>query len=466
MEPVQATAPVTVGEILTATPGVSTGEDVTATAEFSVGDLLTTTPAAEAPAVAGETETPVPVASPTASAESAEPTREFQRGAILESTFIESVSIDEIDGISQRFYPSSNFVTATHAVDIYRVRFQSSNELGEPEDAQADLFIPRADGPDEFAVFVYAPGTTGIGNACPPSREAEVGRAWGGYRPHMLTYAGQGFIGVLPDGQNYDNPDRPHEYFISEIEAHVVLDSARAAYNFYATEMADAVQAQPTNAVFIAGYSNGGHMAFAAKDFAEEYAPELPIRGVISHGATTNAEILMQENPIFSPYLIYVYRHYYGSETITPEQVFAMEWLPTFRSDVLNKCVDEIFAYYSNDPQRMYNARFRTALANGQLAEQYPIFKAVLDANYAGIFGGFDIPVAFFQGTADYTVTPPSQERFATDLCRRGQPVTYESLPAVQHVSTRQSSFVATLEWMRNILAGETPRNDCGQIGE
>jgi dienelactone hydrolase len=302
-----------------------------------------------------------------------------------------------------------------------------------------------------------------LGDGCAPSREYPTGRAWGGYRTHSLSYAGQGFITVLPDGMSYADPDRPHEYFVGELEAHTLLDSARAVYNFLAKAPAT-VRARPQQALFFAGYSNGGHTAFAAKDFAADYAPELPLRGVISHGATTNVETLMRESPIFTPYLIDAYRHFFGAEVIEPADVFLDQWLTNFDQDVLTNCVDNIFVYYSNDPQAMYRPAFRTALLNGTLGDSYPLFKAVLDANYAGVFGGFDIPVAFFQGTADYIVTPTSQQQFAALLCEQGQPVTYVTLPAVQHANTRQVSFKATMAWMRGIAGGQTPQSNCAQI--
>ncbi|MCB0081121.1 MAG: hypothetical protein KDE47_09335, partial [Caldilineaceae bacterium] len=309
----------------------------------------------------------------------------------------------------------------------------------------------------------YAPGTTGLGDGCAPSQEIVLGRGWCSYYIHMLSYAGQGYIGVLPDGMSYDDPQRPHEYFIAELEAHTLLDAVRGARNFLAeTEEA----AQPLDAIFLGGYSNGGHTAFAAKDFAAEYAPELPIRGVISHGATTNVETLMRESPVFTPYLIYAYQFYYGDAVITPQQVFTQNWLPTFTQDVATKCVDEIFVYYSNDPVAMYNTGFRSALQNGELADNFPLFKTVLDANYAGTFGGFEIPVVFFQGTADSTVTPRAQQQFAQDLCAQEQPVTYVALPTVRHVDTRQRSFLATLDWMQSILDGEAPENSCGALAE
>ena len=175
-------------------------------------------------------------------------------------------------------------------------------------------------------------------------------------------------------------------------------------------------------------------------------------------------ETLLRESPLFTPYLIYAYNFFYGEEVITPAQVFTSDWLPTFAEDVNTKCVDDIFVYYSNDPQAMYTPAFRRALDNSSLADALPLFKTVIDANYAGTFGGFEIPVAFFQGTADSTVTPIAQQAFAADLCAQGESVTYVALPAVRHVTTRQDSFLATIDWMRNIIDGGTPPNDCEKL--
>lgn len=384
-------------------------------------------------------------------------------GALLDATLIETVTPEQINGLLQNFNGPANWADAQYTVDVYRLTVQSTNETGAAVDLQADLYIPRVETATQFPVFAYAPGTTGLGDGCAPSLEAQLGRAWGGYRIHMLSYAGQGFIGVLPDGQSYADPARPHEYFIAELEAYTLLDAARGAYDFFAAPPAE-VAAEPLPALFFGGYSNGGHTAFAAKDFAASYAPELPLLGVISHGATTNVETLMRESPLFTPYLVYTYRFFYGAEVITPAQVFTQDWLPTFDADVTTKCVDEIFVYYSNDPQAMYTPAFRRALENGRLAEELPLFKTVVDANYAGTFGGFEIPVVFFQGTADSTVTPIAQQAFAADLCAQGESVTYVPLPAVRHVTTRQDSFLATIEWMRTIIDGGAPPNDCADL--
>jgi hypothetical protein len=453
--------PVTATAVLTATAG-SDGAPLTETLTLTTTPVTTTT----AEPVLIPTDTPTTTTTVTTTTDTVpDDSTGAAPGTLLSAAFVERVSAAAVDQASQLFYPAANLLDANYEVDIYRLQVQSSTETGEPIDLQTDVYIPQVNAATALPVVAYAPGTTGLGDGCAPSQEVVLGRAWGGYYTHMLSYAGQGFIGVIPDGMSYDDPERPHEYFISELEAHTLLDATRGALAFLAAPP-EGILAQPLDAIFLAGYSNGGHTAFAAKDFAADYAPELPIAGVISHGATTNVETLMRESPLFSPYLVYAYQFFYGSEVITPEQVFAANWLPTFSQDVNTKCVDEIFAYYSNDQSVMYNAAFRSALNNGELADTLPLFKTVLDANYAGTFGGFDIPVVFFQGTADATVTPRAQQQFARDLCTNEQPVTYVALPTVRHVDTRQSSFVATIEWMRNIVDGGAPENNCGDLAE
>lgn len=451
----------------------ATAESVTLVATEEPVLIPTDTPGEQDPAQNTDSETENEGESDPESTAAAETETETQSaggedaapGTVLNVQFVERVSAADIDQNSQFFYPADNLIEARYAVDIYRLEVQSTTETGEPIDLQTDVYVPRVEEPTAFPMFAYAPGTTGLGDGCAPSQEVVLGRGWGSYYTHMLSYAGQGYIGVIPDGMSYDDPQRPHEYFIAELEAHTLLDAVRGAQNFVTAPEWE-IPAQPLDAIFFGGYSNGGHTAFAAKDFAAEYAPELPIRGVISHGATTNVETLMRESPIFTPYLIYAYQFYYGGEVITPQQVFTQNWLPTFVQDVATKCVDEIFVYYSNDPVAMYNDAFLNALNNNELADRFPLFKTVLDANYAGTFGGFEIPAVFFQGTADATVTPRAQQQFAQDLCAQEQPVTYVSLPTVRHVDTRQRSFLATLEWMQTIVEGEMPENNCGELIE
>ncbi|MBC8444653.1 MAG: hypothetical protein H8D77_00870 [Chloroflexi bacterium] len=348
-----------------------------------------------------------------------------------------------------------------YAVDMYRLRYETVDRDGQIAEIQADLFVPYVEVKTTFPVLVHAPGTTGISNGCAPSSEQARQRNWGLYRSHSLAYAARGYIVVYPNGLGFDDPDRSHPYFVAQLEAHVLLDAARAVYSLKDSPLPESALARPAEAIFFMGYSSGGHAVFAAKDWAGSYAPELPVKGIIGFGPTTNVETLLREDPVFSPYIIYAYRDFYGSEIIGAADVFLPAWVPTFDSDVLSKCVDDIFNYYSRSARAMYSPEFREILYGDRLDQVFPLFAEKLSANYAGVSSGSRIPVLILQGTADTVVTPDSQRAFKDQLCEQGGIVTYLEYTAIPHAEIRWTSFSDVLAWMQRIERGELPETDC-----
>lgn len=355
-----------------------------------------------------------------------------------------------------RFTPSGPY-----AVDLYRIGFQTVDEKGQLAETQADLFIPYTASEEMFPVLGHAPGTTGIGNDCAPLDEEASGGDWGSYRGHSLAYAAQGYIVVYPNWLYFGDPQRSHLYFDSESQAHTLLDATRAVYRFWEREESRDIQARPARTVFMMGYSSGGHAVFAAKDLARSYAPELAIVGMIGFGPTRDPYVLLKEDPVFSPYIVYAYRDAYGPEIIDPADVYLSHWVSDFEDAVLTKCVDDIFVYYSRSARRMYTPEFYEALYGDRLAEVYPQFAERLAENASGLLGGAHIPVLILQGTADTVITPPSQRAFMDQLCAMGNSVTWLEYQAVSHVETRWNSYRDVLAWMKNIVEGNEPRSDC-----
>ncbi|MCB0081791.1 MAG: prolyl oligopeptidase family serine peptidase [Caldilineaceae bacterium] len=327
---------------------------------------------------------------------------------------------------------------------------------------RAELFVPHVDTPTEFRLFVYGAGTTGIGNACAPLDEITRGRNWGSYRTHMLSYAAQGYIAMLPLWQGYDDLGHTHPYFIAELEGPVMLDATRAVYHFFDT--VTGVQAHPAAAVFLGGYSQGGHGAFAADAMAPAYASELPIKGIIGHASAPSVEALLRETPALSPYIVYAFHDYYGPEVIDPAQVFQEQWLPTFDSDASTKCVDDVYDYYQGGQATLYRSEFSQALYGGQLGFAFPYFQQALDRNDVGRRVNAQTPALLLHGSTDPIVTVQTNERFMREICQQGKPVTYYLYQNVHHFQTRQYSFVDTLNWMQAILAGTPVRADCATI--
>jgi pimeloyl-ACP methyl ester carboxylesterase len=381
---------------------------------------------------------------------------------LLDIQLIDSYTNEAINDFSRNFYPENNFLPARYMVDRYQVRFQTLNQRHELSTVRAELFVPRVDTPTEFPLLVYGSGTTGIGHSCAPLDELTRGRNWGSYRTHMLSYATQGYIAILPLWQGYDDLARTHPYFVAELEGPVLLDATRAVYQFFGAM--PMVQARPAAAVFFAGYSQGAHGAFAADAIAPAYASELPIKGIIGHASAPNVEALLREAPSLAPYIVYAFRNYYGTDLIDPAQVFQPQWLPTFDNDASTKCVDEIYDYYQGGQANIYRPEFSQALYGDRLGFDFPYFKQALDNNDIGRATNPQVPALLLHGSADPIVTQQTNEQFMRQICRQGKAVTYYLYTDVHHFQTRQYSFVDTLNWMQAILTGVPVRSDCATI--
>ena len=383
---------------------------------------------------------------------------------VKEVSFVSTISADSINQLQAGFYPGSNQILAQFAVDRFKLRFKSRNEVGHWVSVRAEIFVPRVDTPAEFPLFVYGAGTTGINNLCAPLDEDTRGRNWGQYQTHLASYAAQGFITVLPHWQGYDDQTRKHNYFIADLEASILLDATRAVYEAFSKNQFPNIQARPAQAVFYGGYSQGGHGAFAAVDAANQYAPDLPIKGIVGHATAPSVEALMRDRPPLAPYIIYAYLNYYGDTVIDPNDVFLPNWLPTFYTDASTKCVDEAYQYYPEDPALLYRPEFMEMLYNERLADAFPAFKYTLDINYVGDSANTNVPIILFQGLADTIVTPATHEHFVARLCNRAKNVNYKLYPDINHYQTRQFSFVDSINWMRGILNGHIPESQCSEF--
>ena len=202
-----------------------------------------------------------------------------------------------------------------HPVDSYRLRFESRDADGSPIEISAMLMVPQYTWRAGRPVLVFGSGTTGLGDQCAPSLEKPEERYLGRYRENMLAYAGMGFITVLPDYAGFNDAARPQRYFSKAAEAHVMLDAARAVFAAMASS-SHMVRALPL--VFTAGYSQGGHAAFAAADLRGSYAPDVPLAGAIGFGSTNDVEALLREGTCYAPLIFHTYQVLYGIQDIDP----------------------------------------------------------------------------------------------------------------------------------------------------
>lgn len=333
-------------------------------------------------------------------------------------------------------------------VRTYRIRYVSTDFDGTSAVINAQVFIPDTETSEKFPLYVFGSGTTGLSDACAPSFEVPEKRRWGWYRENMIAYGASGFIAIFPDYLGFNDPDRTQRYFSKLAEGHVMLDAIRAVENLYEESEIAELNAKPSGQSFTAGYSQGGHAAFAAADLLKDYAPELELTGVIGYASTNNIATLFREGVCYGAEIIYSYREMYGYDKIDPADFLQERFLPTFDEDATTMCVDVFQYHFGYDSKKLFSEPFYKALYEETLEEDYPVINQFFEENNSGL-SGHGIPSFVVQGDADFIITTASADIFVEELKNLGSEVRYDVYPDIPHKYTRMAGFADSIDWMR-----------------
>lgn len=336
-------------------------------------------------------------------------------------------------------------------VQTWDIRFTSTDFDGTPVTIHAQLFVPvlggaRGNMDNQLPLYVFASGTTGISNESAPSLEQPEVERWGWYRENMLAYASQGYIVIFPDYTGFHDPNRIQRYFSKLAEGYMMLDAIRAAFNFFSRPEARNLRLRPSQAVFTAGYSQGGHAAMAAADLRPYYAPEVPLTGVITYGSTNDVEALMREGVAYTPLILYAYREMYGPELVRIEDVLQARWLPNFDREAQFR-LPQFQAHFGFQQAPVFTPAFRNALNNRTMRRDFPSLYYLMAENHTG-HTGHGLPALVIQGSLDFIVTDATQTIFVERLRELGSEVDFRIFPGVSHRYTRHAGFQPSLDWM------------------
>lgn len=384
-------------------------------------------------------------------------------GDVLESEFVATYSSSSIGNVITQFYPADQTRPPRYGVDEYRIRFTTETVDGEPVEIVAQMYIPRTDQPETLPVYVMGAGSTGLADTCAPTNERPEVQNWGSYRAFLMTIATQGYITIMPNYAGLDDPDRIQPYYVSEMEARVLLDAGRAVYTFFDADspvMPLESAATPNDQVILSGYSQGGHAVLAAKDLLADYAPELPVVGVIAYAPARNMQNHMEVLPQLAPFRMVAWADYYGDDRVNLNEIFDDRWLPDLEADALTMCVGEAVGHFSARPDEMYRPEFLEALQNETLDEDYPALYELFELNNPG-FVPSDLPTLMTQAPGDHSLPMDAYEQFMDAYCAAGNHMTMLLNERVTHLRARQESYRDVLEWMDALIAGETLRDDC-----
>jgi predicted esterase len=134
------------------------------------------------------------------------------------------------------------------------------------------LVAPVAPAPaGGYPLVSWAHGTTGLADACAPSRAAISGSLVDD--EIVATLVRQGYMVAATDYEGLGVPG-PHPYLLGKSEGRSVLDAARAARAMPGIRVSDRT--------VLFGYSQGGHAVLWAAQLARAYAPDLIVAAVVA----------------------------------------------------------------------------------------------------------------------------------------------------------------------------------------
>ena len=152
------------------------------------------------------------------------------------------------------------------AIAIHSLRYQTVGGQGEPTDAGAVIMAPSGKDPactGPRPVLLYAHGTV-------LDKSFSMARLNGEARLVAAMFVAQGYIVVVPDYAGYGVSSLPyHPYLNAEQQAADMVDALRAARAAYG-----ALGLQPSQRLFLTGYSQGGFVALATQRAIERHHAE------------------------------------------------------------------------------------------------------------------------------------------------------------------------------------------------
>ena len=366
----------------------------------------------------------------------------------------------EVDAFTATLFDGWEQPRAVYEVDVYELFVSSLHPSGVMTPVRVQLFVPVTRPENLRGAYLFAPGSTGLINPCRPSREHEAGIHWGYYRAHVLAFAGQGFVGILPDYQGYEDWDLIQPYFHAESEARVVQDAIRGVDEFLETAL-PAEQRIPeglSNLTRVAsGFSQGGHAAFAAADHNEELPEDLRLHGIIGYGSTTEIEPLFLEYPQLVPMVVQAFATIYGAERFDPFAILLPEWAESLEYDTTRQCVGGIQSYYPESPSDLFDPYFLKSLYAETLDLTHPEISRILQENSTGLTG-HGVPALILQGTNDIVIDRWDQDDFVIALRELGSAVKYYVYEDSRH-DTRPISFFGVTEWIDGLETNPAGRS-------
>lgn len=333
----------------------------------------------------------------------------------------------------------------TEGSKAWRVLYVSTAVDGRAIAVSGMVAAPAGPAPEAgFDVVTWAHGTTGISDACAPSKGYRTGfHDFYDIAPELVD---AGYVGVTSDFEGLGTPGI-HPYLVGPSEGRGVLDIITAAQQIE--------EAHAGSRVVIWGRSQGGHGALFAGEIGPTWAPELEVLGVISAAPGSEFQGVIMSGAFLPGARGFIWQLTIGFEAsyanLSIEDIYTAEALSAIETLIDEDACGDEFGEVAGGFDR---AGFETSPLD------LPDWVTRLEENSPGNVRT-DAPILLMQGQADVVVPILLTNVLYGRLCDIGNQTDYRVFEGYGHNDSTAKNMPLMLEWTAARFAGEPAATSC-----
>jgi pimeloyl-ACP methyl ester carboxylesterase len=327
----------------------------------------------------------------------------------------------------------------------WRILYVTQKADGTKTVSSGLVFAPGPDAPAAPAqgrtVIAWAHPTVGLGDACAPSRSADVEKDVQG----LGNFLTSGWVVAATDYAGLGTPGT-EQYLVGGAEAQDIYNSVRAARQI--------PEAHAGTTLALWGHSQGGQSALWAAD-DRSYAPEFNVIGVAVAAPAAELSILFshQWNSLVGSLI--------GSEVL-------LAYPDTYKGLTLSGVTNRSTAKVSTLANKCVSAAGLDLLVSQKLGGSpllskdpvtVPSWSTAIAAN---VPAPPTIPTLLIQGLDDPVVLPGSNAAFVNRACAAGVSIDADFIGALGHVKAGIAGAPLAYTWFQQRLVGVPVTSTCG----
>ena len=374
-----------------------------------------------------------------------------------------SVGLSEGSRVTDHFYAAPRVVPAEPGQLIraeeftrgipddaraWRILYTTTRGDGLPAVASGLVIVPRTG--SAHPVIAWNHGTTGFDQACAPTLATQPLESGAFFVIDRVVDEGWALVATDYVGLGTTGP---HPYLVGAVSARAELDAVRAARQLDAADLG----AQTV----VWGHSQGGGSALWVGAIADEYAPDVPLAGVVALAPASDLIGLVSGlgevtgGSVFASYVIAAYSDVYPdvrtSDYLRPGAEVTVRQMATRCLAAPGMLVSVLTLLALSEDPDILSRDAATGPLGDRLRENIPP-------------ATITVPVLLGQGESDGLILPAMQRAFASSLCTAGVAVDFRTYSGLDHIPLVEADSPAiseVLDWTRAALAGAVPAAPC-----